>query len=1328
MKGFVETLQQWQDAEKTALVMLDAKGNTRKTVSYKKLWTDSGILATHFLNEGMKPKQRVMIMYPITSVIEYLTAFVACLRIGVTPVSIYPPNPAKIDQDLKTFAVFLDNAQSAMAITTLEYKRFVQISSLTKTWPPGIKKWLATDQLVKQSVAVTESRVVHLATDDELAFIQYTSGSTGNPKGVPVHHRSLMNSLLYSTKYFTLKGVTRTFIWCPIYHDYGLIDSLMTLFNGTELYLLDPISYIQNPLLWPLIVEKYAIHFTLGPNFSYSLTARKLKDSGVRYNCSSLVWADIAAEPIQKSTIDDMINVWNIPRDVIYHSYGMAECCVWTSSVLSYFDPETGIAACGETNISREFGIEFVIANKDTLEPVPDGVTGEVFVHGVGLVKEYWRNPEASRAFQHSLKGRGEHWYHSGDLGYLKEGRLFLTGRSKDVIIVNGKNIYASDIELRVEEELAQYIRPGCSAAFQTGDDTVAVLCEFRPGQEKAFQLELLQRLKGDLELEFGCQFTDILCCAKGTVPKTTSGKLRRSEAKRMFLAGEVKSQSKLTETRKCTMFVELLEMFDVVDMDLTLIENGVDSLKLTRLIEEAHSQFHLTIDFQMAQEVPCKDLESAAIKRDSHKGPEMPPIPECQPTDATMRLFVFWQAVGLVLLLLVAALCTIPAAYTYQWITSSEFVQNHLDLVDPYLSTFDGGPGLLLLAIPLVWMAALTIAMVVLKWTVIGRFRKRSHAIWSPGYFRWWFIHRLVSVWELFVGSYLIDTPLLNLIYIAMGSRIPVFTCRLKTFVREFDLLQAEDNTCISGYPHCSLVDARGLVMDELVVKANTALNSMGVYYPGQILDAAASVEESKQDKMLKPATRASLWVQLQRVLFLPLLVTCYLASVYFFSWGTSFWRQNQSENAVFHDSVRLIICFYGNNLMILVFSSLLCRLFGSTFDYTVDRLAALAYLMLDYWVNKTQLTNVIHRVLFGTKISWKAQINSFYCIAPSQGRFVTIDQGATVSYSSINASSEKPVRIHEGASIGFYAAVEEGVTVGKGSSVATLAHVDRSVPDNTSYFSSSFQTKSLATPVQDSNTIRFIVASLLTKLFFQWCTVYSLFFVTIWATFQAYLGVQSWPLYVQTPVLTLVATVVGGSFFAIINVFLAQVCVPAVPKDGSKLRMSIYSLQSALYYIHIANHASYYAYCQPFVAGTFVHAFHEKMCGANIQNLFRCVLFGLIFDHKYISLLSTKPAVDDDQTLSSQPDLCAHDSDPGWQVMEMDSTLEAHSLEYGTFSLGPSVLMDNCSIHPLSVVMSQHVSSSVTLAAKCRVFFTNSINKNYSGIYTGIPGGECR
>ncbi|KAI8903258.1 hypothetical protein EDD86DRAFT_97622 [Gorgonomyces haynaldii] len=190
--NFHSAVKHWASVQpdKVCFTMLDPKAEVRAKMTYSELWQQSGVLASHLLSKGLKAGDRVVFLYPIFNVIDYMVAFLGCLRIGVVIVSIYPPNPKRLDGDLKKLQVFLQNSGAAVALTTLEYKRFYQLSSITKKWPEGLREWVATDAIVSKSKM--EAFVEHEPTDDEVSFIQYTSGSTGEPKGVPIHHQSLL--------------------------------------------------------------------------------------------------------------------------------------------------------------------------------------------------------------------------------------------------------------------------------------------------------------------------------------------------------------------------------------------------------------------------------------------------------------------------------------------------------------------------------------------------------------------------------------------------------------------------------------------------------------------------------------------------------------------------------------------------------------------------------------------------------------------------------------------------------------------------------------------------------------------------------------------------------------------------------------------------------------------------------------------------------------------------------------------------------------------------------------------------------------------------------
>jgi acyl-CoA synthetase (AMP-forming)/AMP-acid ligase II len=215
----------------------------------------------------------------------------------------------------------------------------------------------------------------------------------GSPKGVPIHYKSFMTSI--NAGYKQLKEVElkvplpRVLIWVPLYHDYGLICRTMALYTGVELFTMDTLTFLQNPIVWPETMQKYKINFTIGPNFSYQLVCRKMKEKNISFDMPFVYRVDIAAEPIHFTTPIKIHEMWGIPKESIAHSYGMAEACIWVSSVLSSFDEETGVAVSGCRDTSRLSGMDFAVGNNLTCKLLPDGETGDIFIQGSGVVKGY---------------------------------------------------------------------------------------------------------------------------------------------------------------------------------------------------------------------------------------------------------------------------------------------------------------------------------------------------------------------------------------------------------------------------------------------------------------------------------------------------------------------------------------------------------------------------------------------------------------------------------------------------------------------------------------------------------------------------------------------------------------------------------------------------------------------------------------------------------------------------------------------------------------------------------------------------------------------------
>jgi carbonic anhydrase/acetyltransferase-like protein (isoleucine patch superfamily)/acyl carrier protein len=1011
--------------------------------------------------------------------------------------------------------------------------------------------------------------------------------------------------------------------------------------------------------------------------------------------------ADIAAEPIHPSTPEQIISQWGVASSAITHSYGFAEATIWVSSARSEFDSETHVAVSGDLEWSHQLKMDIVIADKESGTLVPDGTTGDIFVQGIGIVNGYWNNPEASKAFDYELQGKQGKWYLSGDLGYIKQGKLFLTVRSKDVIIVNGKNIYATDIERRVEEAFPLILRPGCSAAFQVGDDEAVVICEFKPGQESSLEANQLISLRKSLEQEFGLKIKDIVCTRKGTVPKTTSGKIRRLETKKQYQLGNIQSSLNLSEKIICDTFEQLLKVFDIQDFEKTLLENGIDSLKLTRLMEDAHSQFGITIDFMMAQEVPCKDLEVVAQQQTKAARPK-PKIPKFELQGKRMKWHILWQLILVLIIVVLVATCTIPSAFLHQFLTSSEFVKNHPGLVEPWLMTFSRGPGFLLVIVPIVWMLTYSLLVVLMKWILIGRYQPGRYALWSVEFAKWWFMDRLLEVWEIFVGSYFLDTPYLNIFYKLLGMECDVTTVRFHTFVREFDLIHCASYSRIKGMVLARLIDRQGLILDHVHVEENLKLESTTVTYPGTVI--SNELKDIQEATFTKCTDKTSIWDHIQRNLF-PLVYMCFTTGfLYFLSWATSHYQSTRFE----WEAGRLLICFYGSNVLLLMLSGLLVRL--RIFDFTADRIAGLCDGMIGLWTRYTPLIAILHKILYGCDISVYTEINGFTFVSPSKSRFLKVGRGSTISSCFLNVEKGFRTTIGENCSLGLFSRIDPGVTIEDNAAIATFAHASSgsTIEKNTSYFTPEFSTQNQTTE-NPSLTIWDLFKTIVTKLMIQMPGILLIIGFTIYAV-QWLHSILDASLAIRIPILTMFAMFIGGIISVILDTMATWLFVPNCHKSKDTIGISIVSWKCAFYIHHLGYHYITDNFVYLFCGGSILMAWFHMLMGAKIDRPSDTLLMGIFCDSKNLIISPHESTRTDDF----------------YFVTDIRSFFESHRLEHGEMRFQLCESLGQVSLHPNAVVMGQQLEN-VTIGKRSRVVFPKRVKKNTSGFHYGMPSYEC-
>jgi acyl-CoA synthetase (AMP-forming)/AMP-acid ligase II/acyl carrier protein len=441
------------------------------------------------------------------------------------------------------------------------------------TWPEQLK-WITTDDKKKSKGAFDESAKFD---SDDLAFLQYTSGSTSEPKGVMITHANLGHNLTIITKELVAIEDAVCVSWLPQYHDMGLIGSYLgILYCGGSGYYMSPLSFLQRPVLWMEAVSKYRATHLQAPNFAFKLTTRKFQASNYvnnPLNLSSVRHIINAAEPVDEESIEAFeksFGPFGLGK-VIFPTYGLAEHTVFVCSggkqrisVLKEkleVDGEVVLSDVKEADdgtISRlvgcgspaRQGVDVRIVNRETCEELPSDRVGEIWVQSPSKAAGYFgKEPETKEDFQAKLNGANisdKTFLRTGDLGFIHNDEVFICGRLKDLIILAGRNYYPQDIEATAEAASDQ-LRPGCSAAFtidptREGGEEVALVMELREvppvSEAEAVCNKLAEQVRSAINQEHSLGISQLVFLRTRTVPKTTSGKIARAWCRKGFLGG----------------------------------------------------------------------------------------------------------------------------------------------------------------------------------------------------------------------------------------------------------------------------------------------------------------------------------------------------------------------------------------------------------------------------------------------------------------------------------------------------------------------------------------------------------------------------------------------------------------------------------------------------------------------------------------------------------------------------------------------------------------------------------------------------------------------
>ena len=482
---------------------------------------------------------------------DFVLSFLAAARVGIVPVPLYPPmSMGELDSYVDRLTGILTTAGAKIVVASEKLKNVL--------WQVVDRVPTCSKLVAVETMAATGTPDYPEINEDDLCFLQYTSGSTSEPKGVMVTHRALVANVMATMNHFEMDpNVDKSLAWLPLYHDMGLIGFVMSsVVFGKSCVLIPTLRFLKRPNVWLQAVHDHKATITFCPPFALPLATRRAKDKQLdSWDLSSLHTVGVGAEPIHPDGARAFSELFStrckMDPNAVSPAYGMAEATLAitlkkrgtplrTYNVdAEYFQDEGRLAEPKEDGVALEHvscgipfpGHEVRISDAETGAFLDeDGVEGEICTRGPSVTPGYFDNADSTAA-----AWRGG-WLHTGDLGYLRDGELYVTGRLKDLLIINGRNMHPQSIEWLVQE--LDGVRKGNVVAFSVpGESTEQVVVALERRGEGSVD-ELISRVRDAVSAEFGIAVSDVAVLEPGLLPKTSSGKLQRRKARQYYMRG----------------------------------------------------------------------------------------------------------------------------------------------------------------------------------------------------------------------------------------------------------------------------------------------------------------------------------------------------------------------------------------------------------------------------------------------------------------------------------------------------------------------------------------------------------------------------------------------------------------------------------------------------------------------------------------------------------------------------------------------------------------------------------------------------------------------
>lgn len=537
---------------KTAYTFLIDGEQQAVSMTYSELDTQARTIAATLQALGLQG-ERAVLLYP--QGLDYITAFFGCLYAGVIAVPAYPP---KNQRTMPRLQAIIEDSQAAIILSTDAVANSAR--GLCLAPENGINlDWLLTDHALTGDA--NQWRAPELKSES-LAFLQYTSGSTGLAKGVMVSHGNLMANQQIIKDGFGHNHQSTVVGWLPLYHDMGLIGNVMQpLYTGASVVLMSPLAFLEKPVRWLQAISKYQAHTSGAPNFAFDLCVQKVsEEEKAQLDLSSWQLAFNGSEPIHSATLDRFATAFaecGFKREAFYPCYGLAEATLLVTGAtkavaptikafnkakleqhvactnVTHLDDYRRLVGCGVAGLNHQIRI----VNPDTQTMCENTHVGEIQVSGASIAQGYWQNAMAT-AETFIIDKDNTRWLRTGDLGFINHGELFVSGRLKDLIIIRGRNYHPHDIE-RAAEAAVDCLNYGCLAAFAVSNDDaekLVLLAELKRSHLRLTDYRAeFSAIRSRLVEECGVQVDEIVLLKPNAILKTTSGKIRRSACKERY-------------------------------------------------------------------------------------------------------------------------------------------------------------------------------------------------------------------------------------------------------------------------------------------------------------------------------------------------------------------------------------------------------------------------------------------------------------------------------------------------------------------------------------------------------------------------------------------------------------------------------------------------------------------------------------------------------------------------------------------------------------------------------------------------------------------------